>query len=108
MSKLAIESLVKTLEMKEQTILTEMIDQLAPADPQLLKIIVSQRHRQRIDQTLEERDVIQQHNSSFADPSRIGAKLAKKQSFYKNFKKKDKFGKKKQWLDPIDYIIWIP
>jgi len=63
--------------------LTELVDQLAPVDPSLLKLIISERHMERVEEIKLEREVIKQHNSSFADPTRIGAKLGQS-SFFKN------------------------
>jgi len=73
MNRLHLNQLVDTIEHTEQAQLTELIDQLAPAEPQLLKLIVAQHHKQRVEQSMEERRVILEHNSSFADPTRLGA-----------------------------------
>ena len=70
-------------------------------DPQLLKLIISSKHRERLNTHLTQREVLKEHNSDFADPARLGAKLAKN-TFYKNFVKKDFTGRKKHITDPID------
>ena len=94
MPKLNLTRLKSAIEFQEQQNLTDLLDSINGAEPSLMRYIVSSQHKLSVDQAREQRQVLKEHKTSFADPCRIGAQSGKN-TYYKNFKKKDNFGRKK-------------
>jgi len=95
--------LLNAIKQEEMKITNSQLKEIASSDPAYLKLLVIQRHKERLEINELQRQVIKDHHSSFADPSRLGAQLGKG-SFLRNQVKKDDFGKKKPLMFSVDLI----